>query len=66
MLVSQVANVHPFAPPSQTSGYQQIYEDLDSTLSEITGFHKVSKTRAKNELRTSWCTSTRVTWLPAC
>ncbi len=36
------ANVHPFVPVDQAAGYQQIIEELDRDLSEITGFAKVS------------------------
>ncbi|MBT5402122.1 MAG: aminomethyl-transferring glycine dehydrogenase [Crocinitomicaceae bacterium] len=36
------ANIHPFAPVNQTTGYQQIFTELDKDLSEITGFEKVS------------------------
>jgi glycine dehydrogenase len=38
----EFANVHPFAPVNQTKGYQEIFEELDKDLSEITGFAKVS------------------------
>ena len=38
----EFANVHPFAPVSQTKGYQEIFKELDKDLSEITGFAKVS------------------------
>jgi len=38
----EFANVHPFAPMSQTKGYQEIFSELDKDLSEITGFAKVS------------------------
>ena len=33
----EFANVHPFAPVSQTKGYQEIFKELDKDLSEITG-----------------------------
>lgn len=32
------ANIHPFAPLSQTKGYQQIFEELEAYLCEATGF----------------------------
>ena len=35
---SAFANIHPFAPSSQTKGYQQIFEELEAYLCEITGF----------------------------
>lgn len=38
----EFANIHPFAPINQTGGYQQIFEELDKDLSEITGFARVS------------------------
>jgi len=38
----EFANVHPFAPLYQTKGYQEIFEELDKDLSEITGFAKIS------------------------
>lgn len=34
----EFANLHPFAPLDQTQGYQQIFRELSSWLSEITGF----------------------------
>lgn len=39
---SEVANLHPFAPVSQTSGYQEMFKNLDLWLREITGFDAVS------------------------
>lgn len=38
----ELANMHPFAPASQSKGYQRITEQLDQWLSVITGFAKVS------------------------
>jgi len=32
------SNIHPFAPALQTKGYKQIFEELSSYLSEVTGF----------------------------
>ena len=32
------ANIHPFAPGDQTEGYREIFRELESYLSEITGF----------------------------
>jgi len=32
------ANLHPFVPVEQASGYQQLFEELEAYLSEITGF----------------------------
>ncbi len=32
------ADLHPFAPIEQTTGYQQLFEELEAYLSEITGF----------------------------
>ncbi|HFC04494.1 MAG TPA: glycine dehydrogenase (aminomethyl-transferring), partial [Rhizobiales bacterium] len=34
--------IHPFAPLEQTQGYQQLFEDLEAMLCEITGFDAVS------------------------
>ncbi|MFZ1702705.1 MAG: aminomethyl-transferring glycine dehydrogenase [Saprospiraceae bacterium] len=38
----EFANIHPFSPASQTSGYLQIFEELSDYLSEITGFDACS------------------------
>lgn len=35
-------NIHPFAPLDQTQGYQQLFEELEDMLCEITGFHAIS------------------------
>lgn len=35
-------NIHPFAPVSQALGYQQIFEEIESMLCEITGFDAMS------------------------
>ncbi len=32
------ANIHPFAPQSQTEGYQLVISELEKALAEITGF----------------------------
>ncbi|MBL8856882.1 MAG: aminomethyl-transferring glycine dehydrogenase [Planctomycetes bacterium] len=34
--------IHPFAPTTQTAGYQKLFADLEIWLAEITGFHAVS------------------------
>jgi glycine dehydrogenase len=34
--------IHPFAPLTQTLGYQQVFHDLEGALAEITGFAGVS------------------------
>ncbi|MBI2071681.1 MAG: aminomethyl-transferring glycine dehydrogenase [Gemmatimonadetes bacterium] len=34
--------LHPFAPPEQAQGYQQLFAELESWLGEITGFPQVS------------------------
>ena len=39
---SEFANIHPFAPASQTMGYDIIINDLKGWLCEITGFDSVS------------------------
>ncbi len=36
------AHLHPFAPLDQTQGYQQLFEELEAWLCEITGFDAVS------------------------
>lgn len=36
------AHIHPFAPKSQTRGYQQLFTELEAMLAEITGFDGVS------------------------
>ena len=36
------SQLHPFAPLEQTQGYQQLFEELEEMLSEITGFDAVS------------------------
>jgi len=36
------ANIHPFAPASQTAGYQKIIRELEEYLCEITGFEACS------------------------
>ncbi len=38
----EVGALHPFCPPDQSKGYQQMFDDLVIWLSEITGFHSVS------------------------
>jgi len=34
--------IHPFAPPTQTKGYQRLFAELEAWLSEITGFAATS------------------------
>ena len=36
------ADVHPFAPPESTPGYQELIDDLESWLAVVTGYAKVS------------------------
>ncbi|MES2838483.1 MAG: aminomethyl-transferring glycine dehydrogenase [Bacteroidota bacterium] len=38
----EFANIHPFVPVNQTEGYQQIFNELNKDLSEITGFAAMS------------------------
>jgi len=38
----EFAHIHPFVPVEQAAGYQEIIADLDKSLSEITGFAKMS------------------------
>ena len=36
------ANVHPFAPLDQTRGFQQVFNDLEKWLCEMTGYDNFS------------------------
>ncbi|MEM7300575.1 MAG: aminomethyl-transferring glycine dehydrogenase [Pseudomonadota bacterium] len=36
------AHIHPFVPKDQAKGYQQLFDELESDLREITGFDAVS------------------------
>ncbi|MEO1435769.1 MAG: aminomethyl-transferring glycine dehydrogenase, partial [Bacteroidota bacterium] len=38
----EFANMHPFAPSTQTGGYQQLFDELEAWLCEITGFDACS------------------------
>ena len=38
----EFADIHPFAPDHQTTGYRQLIEELEATLAEITGYDAVS------------------------
>jgi glycine dehydrogenase len=38
----EFSRLHPFAPPGQTRGYQKLFRDLETWLTEITGFAAVS------------------------
>jgi len=38
----EFSKLHPFAPAEQTRGYQKLFHDLESWLSEITGFAAIS------------------------
>lgn len=38
----EFGKIHPFAPSDQAEGYHQLFDELNSWLSEITGFHKMS------------------------
>ena len=38
----EFANLHPFVPLDQAAGFQEVIANLDSALSEITGFAKMS------------------------
>lgn len=38
----EFGKIHPFAPTEQAAGYYELFEQLGSWLSEITGFHKMS------------------------
>lgn len=39
---NELANIHPFAPESQTQGYAEMFSDLCDQLCEITAFDSVS------------------------
>lgn len=38
----EFANIHPFAPDSQTEGWRELIDELETWLAEITGYAKVS------------------------
>ena len=38
----EFSTLHPFAPPQQTRGYQELFRQLEIWLAEITGFSAVS------------------------
>lgn len=38
----EFANIHPFVPVEQAAGYLEMIDELDRSLSEITGFAKMS------------------------
>ncbi len=38
----EFATLHPFAPPAQARGYQQLFEELSQALIEITGYDAIS------------------------
>jgi glycine dehydrogenase len=38
----EFGKIHPFAPPSQTRGYQILFQQLEAWLAEITGFAGIS------------------------
>jgi glycine dehydrogenase len=38
----EFGQIHPFAPPSQTQGYQVLFQQLEQMLGEITGFDGIS------------------------
>ena len=37
-----MADIHPFAPEDQASGYMQLMKELEQDLCEITGYDRVS------------------------
>ena len=39
---SEFGNIHPFAPLEQAKGYQQLFDELEQWLAEITGFAGIS------------------------
>jgi glycine dehydrogenase len=38
----EIGQMHPFAPPAQTKGYQILFQQLEGMLAEITGFDGIS------------------------
>src|SRR5690606_19725459 len=38
----EFGQIHPFAPSSQTQGYQELVERLSAALCEITGYDSIS------------------------
>ena len=38
----EFSHLHPFAPPAQTEGYTRLFRELETWLSEITGYPAVS------------------------
>ncbi len=40
--LSRFSKLHPYAPESQTKGYQQLFKDLEYALCEVTGYDAVS------------------------
>lgn len=38
----EFANIHPFVPLDQAEGYQQLFQQLEKDLCEITGYDKIS------------------------
>lgn len=39
---AEFGQIHPFAPPSQTRGYQILFQQLEAWLAQITGFAGIS------------------------
>ena len=39
---AEFGNIHPFAPIEQARGYQELFQELEAWLSEITGFAGIS------------------------
>ncbi|MGI9437764.1 MAG: aminomethyl-transferring glycine dehydrogenase [Geminicoccaceae bacterium] len=38
----ELSNIHPFVPLEQAQGYQQLFEELEAMLCEVTGFDAIS------------------------
>ena len=53
----QFANIHPFVPVEQTTGYQELLEELERDLCEITGYDKISfqPNRLVIPTQSLWC-----------
>lgn len=38
----EFANIHPFVPLEQAQGYQQLFQELEKDLCELTGYDQIS------------------------
>ena len=42
LVMPEFSDIHPFAPIEQAQGYQEVLEELERDLCEITGYDKFS------------------------